>query len=128
MSPPRRGVSHPTASRVLNGGLENYPLREETILRVREAAARLNYRPNRFAQTLKTRRSHLIGISLGNFSDPGNPFDRSALEDQVSPAWADLIHGACQASWRRRLPSGPRRAARNRLGPLRAPGPLRRCR
>ncbi len=37
-------------------------LSEETILRVKEAAARMNYRPNRFAQTMRTGKSGVVGV------------------------------------------------------------------
>lgn len=56
-------VSHPTASRVLNDKLEGYPLKKDTIERVRQAAKTLQYRPNRSAQSLRNRKSHYIGLS-----------------------------------------------------------------
>ncbi|GAA4535843.1 LacI family DNA-binding transcriptional regulator [Nonomuraea ferruginea] len=57
------GVSRSTASRALSGS----PLiSAETRAAVEEAAARLNYRPNRLAGALRTRQSHLVGLVLNN--------------------------------------------------------------
>jgi LacI family transcriptional regulator len=56
-----------TVSRVLNGNLENVGrvASRETIARIRELAAQLNYQPNTHARTLKTRRSREIAIHEG---------------------------------------------------------------
>lgn len=57
----RANVSIATVSRVLNTpGL----VAPSTAAAVNEAIASLNYRPNRFARGLVTKRSHVIGISL----------------------------------------------------------------
>ena len=60
------GVSVPTASRVLNGGVRGdtsgtSELRE----RVRSAARRLGYAPNPAAQTIKGGRSKTIALLVG---------------------------------------------------------------
>ncbi|WP_155359964.1 LacI family DNA-binding transcriptional regulator [Acrocarpospora macrocephala] len=57
------GVSRSTASRALSGSLLISP---ETRAAVEEAAAKLGYRPNRAASTLRSRQSHLIGLVLNN--------------------------------------------------------------
>jgi LacI family transcriptional regulator len=61
------GVSIKTVSRVLNG--EPY-VREETRLKVTEAAERLNYRPNISARALAGGRAYLVGLYYDNPS-PG---------------------------------------------------------
>jgi LacI family repressor for deo operon, udp, cdd, tsx, nupC, and nupG len=55
------GVSHQTVSRYLrdNGGLK-----PATVVRVQAAIAELNYRPNRVARSMRTRRSGRIAILL----------------------------------------------------------------
>lgn len=59
-------VSVATASRVLAGkGLAG----PATQARIREAAERLGYRPNKFAQGLKTRHTHLIGVVIHNLEN-----------------------------------------------------------
>ena len=62
------GVSIATVSAVINDA-EWVP--EETRARVRVAIKKLNYRPNRLAQGLKTRRSYSVGVIV---SDVTNPF------------------------------------------------------
>lgn len=59
----RAGVSVGAASRVL-GKDPTLVVREETRSRVLEAAAALNYRPNRMATGLRTRRAKVIALFL----------------------------------------------------------------
>src|SRR3954452_25097525 len=54
------GVSLSTASKVLSGTTER--ISDETRLRVREAAARLDFRPNALAQSFALGRSDTIGV------------------------------------------------------------------
>lgn len=61
------GVSTTTASRALNGRGE---LTEETRTAVLDAAARLGFRPSPFAQSLRTRRSHTIGLIVPHVAHP----------------------------------------------------------
>ena len=57
----RAGVSHQTVSRYLrnNGGLK-----PTTLARVQAAIEELNYRPNRIARSMRTRRTGRIAILL----------------------------------------------------------------
>lgn len=57
------GVSRSTASRALSGSTSISP---QTRAAVQEAARKLQYRPNRAAGTLRSRRSHLIGLVMEN--------------------------------------------------------------
>ncbi|MEV5835099.1 LacI family DNA-binding transcriptional regulator [Nocardia sp. NPDC052112] len=57
------GVSRSTASRALSGSTLISP---QTRTAVEEAARRLQYRPNRAASTLRSRRSHLLGLVMNN--------------------------------------------------------------
>jgi DNA-binding LacI/PurR family transcriptional regulator len=65
----RAGVSPSLVSRVLNDKLA-MPIPQATILRVREAAAELGYRPNALARALATGRTHTLGLHYGNMTDP----------------------------------------------------------
>ena len=60
-------VSLKTASRVLNNSKN---VREDKVLRVREAMERLGYHPNELARGLKAQRSAAIGMIVPNLSDP----------------------------------------------------------
>ncbi len=62
------GVSIATVSAVINNA-EWVP--SDTRERVRDAIKKLNYRPNRLAQGLKTRKSYTVGVIV---SDVTNPF------------------------------------------------------
>ncbi|HEX2911647.1 MAG TPA: LacI family DNA-binding transcriptional regulator [Chloroflexia bacterium] len=61
------GVSVATASRVLSKS--SYPVSDGTRQKVLEAATRLNYTPNALARSMKTRRSNLIAILVGDNAD-----------------------------------------------------------
>lgn len=57
----RAGVSQPTVSFVLNDR-RDVSVAEETRARVIQAAAELNFRPNRAAQSLRSNRAYTIGV------------------------------------------------------------------
>ena len=76
----RAGVSLGTASRVLSGHPATSP---EARARVTEAATALGYRPNAQARSLRSTRTHVIGLLV---SDVRNPF------------FADVAHAAEQAA------------------------------
>jgi LacI family transcriptional regulator len=61
-------VSIPTASRVLNGS--KHPVSEEKRLVVLEAARTLNYSPSVLAQALVTGFTHIVGVIVGDATDP----------------------------------------------------------
>jgi LacI family transcriptional regulator len=61
------GVSTTTASRALNGRGE---LSEDTRSAVLEAARRLGFRPSPFAQSLRTRSSHTVGLIVPHVAHP----------------------------------------------------------
>ncbi|HAF71011.1 MAG: LacI family transcriptional regulator [Acetothermia bacterium 64_32] len=76
----RAGVSVATVSHVINGTRKVAP---ETAERVRRAMEELDYHPNAVAQSLRTRKTHVIGVVV---SDITNPF------------FATLVRGAEDAA------------------------------
>lgn len=58
------GVSRATASRVLGDKLNEFPVTQAMVDRVRAAAENLGYRPNRLARAVRSQRTNLIGLSL----------------------------------------------------------------
>ncbi len=72
------GVSTTTASRALNGRGELTP---ETRAAVLDAAAQLGFRPSPFAQLLRTRRSHTVGLIVPHVD---HPFYASILQGAQS--------------------------------------------
>ena len=59
------GLSAMTVSRALN---DHPDVKAETRQRVEERARELNYRPNRWARSLVTQRSHVIGVVIPDIS------------------------------------------------------------
>jgi len=84
----RAGVSITTVSYALN---HTGTISETTRRRVLQAAEELNYHPNAFARTLKTRKTHTIGVFISRF---GGSFYEEILEgihDTVLRTEYDLI-------------------------------------
>ena len=78
------GVSQTTVSFVLNSK-PGVVIAEETRARIEEAVEQLGYRPNVAAQTLRTNKTHLIGL----ISD----------EIATTPHAGQIIEGAQNAAW-----------------------------
>src|SRR6266576_14546 len=75
---------HPaTASRALNPETRIL-VSEDTARRVSEAADRLGYRPNAVARSLRTRRSHTIGVLIPDLNNPLFPPMVRGLEDRLA--------------------------------------------
>ncbi|MGE5133127.1 MAG: LacI family DNA-binding transcriptional regulator [Gemmatimonadota bacterium] len=75
---------HPaTASRALNPETRLL-VREDTARRVLEAAQSLGYHPNPVARSLRTRRSHTIGVLIPDISNPLFPPIVRGIEDRLA--------------------------------------------
>lgn len=79
------GVHPGTASRALNeeDGARRL-VNDETAKRVREAASELDYHPNPAARSLKTRRSHTIGVLIPDIANPLFPPIVRGIEDRLA--------------------------------------------
>lgn len=84
-------VSKATVSRVLNGHLNEFPVSEEMIERVKAAAKELGYRPNRLAQAIRNQRTNLIGLSFIHIDQQSLTEDQIAYENQVMGQFANCI-------------------------------------
>lgn len=64
------GFSPTTISIVLNNSTlaRNIPARTKDL--IRQAARRLDYRPNQFARSLRSQRSHTVGVMVSDITDP----------------------------------------------------------
>lgn len=90
-------VSAPTVSRILNDRLDKFPVRADTIERVRRVAAEMGYIPNRFAQSLRSRRSRFIGLSIPY--ETLSPEEREVnLASLMNPTFSQLFYGALDAA------------------------------
>src|SRR6266513_5609261 len=79
------GVHPATASRALNPGTRLL-VSEETARRVTEAASRLGYQPNPVARSLRTRRSHTVGVLIPDLNNPLFPPIVRGLDDRLAAA------------------------------------------
>lgn len=62
------GVSPSSVSNALNG--RSHAMSEETLARVQDAIARLNYRPSSLARSLVTRSTNTIGVVMAEIETP----------------------------------------------------------
>lgn len=84
-------VSKATVSRVLNGHLNEFPVSEEMIQRVKAAAEQLGYRPNRLARAIRNQRTNLIGLSFIHIDYQSVTEDKIAYENQVMGQFTNCI-------------------------------------
>ncbi len=88
---------HPaTASRALNPETRIL-VSEDTARRVTEAASRLGYRPNPVARSLRTRRSHTVGVLIPDLNNPLFPPIVRGLEDKLAAAGSVALIGNTDA-------------------------------
>lgn len=86
----RAGVSRSTVSRVLNNQLRY--VREETQFAVLKAAKELGYRPNSVARSLKTKKSHCIGVITDDIDTPFLPSMLKGIEQYAfSQGYSALV-------------------------------------
>jgi len=74
------GVSITTVSRVLNN---NYPVKEETRIKIEKAIEVLNYKPNTMARSLITKKSSLIGIIVPGITNLFFPTIVESIEETM---------------------------------------------
>jgi LacI family transcriptional regulator len=75
------GFSIATVSRVLNGS--DYPLSEETRLKVLEVAKQMGYRPNLIARSLRLEQTYTVGIIVENILSPFTPAIIRGIHDRL---------------------------------------------
>jgi DNA-binding LacI/PurR family transcriptional regulator len=62
-------VSQSTVSRVLSDTPTPFPVTEETRQRIRDAVETLGYQPNMIARSLRTQRTQMIAVMIGDISN-----------------------------------------------------------
>jgi len=75
------GVSVSTVSRALNKS--EHAVNEETRNRILILAKELGYRPNLLARSLKTERTHAIGIIIDDIASPFGPIITRGIQDYL---------------------------------------------
>jgi DNA-binding LacI/PurR family transcriptional regulator len=63
------GVSQSTVSRVLNETASSIPISDDTRQRVLDAVKKLDYQPNMIARSLRTQRTQMIAVMIGDISN-----------------------------------------------------------
>ncbi|SFA70509.1 transcriptional regulator, LacI family [Poseidonocella pacifica] len=85
------GVHVSTVSRALDPKRDT-PLSEDVVVRVRDAAERLGYRPNRIASSLRTRKTMTIGVVIPDITNPIFPPIVRGIESVMEPrGYASII-------------------------------------
>src|SRR5215471_19389631 len=79
----RAGVHPATASRALNPETRIL-VSEDTAQRVLDAAEALGYSPNPVARSLRTRRSHTVGVLIPDLNNPLFPPIVRGIEDRLA--------------------------------------------
>lgn len=79
------GFSASTVSIVLNEAALSRYVAAGTKERIRDVATRLGYRPDAFARSLRSRRSHTIGIMVSDISDPFCTLILQGIEKKLYP-------------------------------------------
>src|SRR5437763_16268040 len=64
------GFSSTTVSIVLNNAPLSRYIPAVTKKRIERAAEKLGYRPNQFARSLRSKRSHTVGVMVFDMTDP----------------------------------------------------------
>jgi DNA-binding LacI/PurR family transcriptional regulator len=89
----KAGVSHSTVSRALSG---NPSIAEETAERIRRAAVELGYLASGPARSLKTNRSHVLGVVVSSLDDPFFSGILQGIEEGAQEAGYSLFIAASQ--------------------------------
>lgn len=84
-------ISKATVSRVLNDKLNEFPVSDEMIEKVKNAAQQLGYRPNRLAKAVRSQRTNLIGLSFPYLTPPNYTPERVAYENQMMGRFTNVI-------------------------------------
>lgn len=88
------GVSASLVSYVLNNKDKENRVAEETAKKIRKAAKELNYFPNLNARSLKTNKSHTIGLIVADISNPFFSSLARTIEDEAYAHNYTVIFGS----------------------------------
>jgi LacI family transcriptional regulator len=76
-------VSPTTVSFVLNGRSKEKRVSDEAVKRIRNYVEQVGYKPNTFAQSLRTGKSHIIGLMIEDISNPFFASVAKLIEDRA---------------------------------------------
>lgn len=87
------GVSTALVSYVLNNQKENR-INKLVAKKIREVANELNYRPNQIARSLKTNKTHTIGLVVADISNPFSSSLARIIEDEADKQNYTVLFGS----------------------------------
>src|SRR5690349_5430719 len=76
-------VSPTTVSFVLNGKSKEKRVSDEVVARIKKYVAKVGYKPNTFAQGLRTGKSKIIGLMIEDISNPFFASVAKLIEDRA---------------------------------------------
>lgn len=91
----RAGVSTALVSYVLNGKEKETRVGEAIARKIREIARELNYQPNHLAKSLRSGRTHTIGLIIADISNPFFANIARVVEDEAKRNGYTVIIGSC---------------------------------
>lgn len=92
------GVSTALVSYVVNGQEKQKGVSPVMTVKIRKAIAKLNYQPNLVAKSLKSGKSHTIGLIVADISNPFFSAIARIVEDEAKKHGYVLIIGSCDES------------------------------
>src|SRR6201995_3012800 len=90
------GFSSTTVSIVLNNAPLSRYIPTATKKRIERAAKKLGYRPNLFARSLRSKRSHTVGVMVFDMTDPYGNLSLRGGERSLSSASSLSIRTGCR--------------------------------
>jgi len=87
------GVSTALVSYVLNGKMEGR-ISKEVAARIKAVAKELNYSPNQIAKSLKTNRTHTLGLLLADIANPFSSQIARIIENEANKLGYTVIIGS----------------------------------
>src|SRR3984957_6871935 len=80
------GFSSTTVSIVLNNAPLARYIPTVTKIRIERAAEKVGYRPNQFARSLRSKRSHTVGVMVCDMTDPVCTLGLRGTQNTLSPS------------------------------------------
>lgn len=90
----KAGVSTALVSYVLNGKEKESRVGQEIAIKIRQIAAELNYQPNHLAKSLRSGRTHTIGLLIADISNPFFANIARVVEDEAKRNGYTVIIGS----------------------------------
>ncbi|KQS28266.1 LacI family DNA-binding transcriptional regulator [Dyadobacter sp. Leaf189] len=91
----KAGVSTALVSYVLNGKERETRVGEAIAKKIREIALELNYQPNHLAKSLRSGKTHTIGLVIADISNPFFANIARVVEDEAKRNGYTVIIGSC---------------------------------